>query len=208
MPKELWTAKLPSLPYTATKEVVLPFLKFRGVDPRLGPEMKSTGEVMGIDSDFARSFVKSQAASGMTLPTSGAVFISVRDEDKPEILPVAGALRQLGFTIHATKNTFLFFESHGIESRRVFKLGEGKPDVVDLLKQRNLSLVINTPSGERSRSDGYSIRRTALELNIPTITNIHSCQAAIHGIAVLRQAPLGVRSLQEHHARLPYKTPA
>ncbi|MBI5201224.1 MAG: carbamoyl phosphate synthase large subunit, partial [Elusimicrobia bacterium] len=205
IPKELWKTMTPSLPYTATKEVVLPFLKFRGVDPTLGPEMKSTGEVMGIDSDFPRSFIKSQAATGMALPTSGAVFISVRDEDKPDILPIAAALRQLGFTIHATKNTHHFFERHGIETKKVFKLGEGKPDVVDLLKQRNLSLVINTPSGKRSRSDGYSIRRTALELNIPAITNIHSCQAAIHGIAVLREAPMGVRSLQEHHARLSYK---
>ena len=205
IPKELWAAMTPALPYTATKEVVLPFVKFRGVDPTLGPEMKSTGEVMGIDSDFPRSFIKSQAASGMSLPTSGAVFISVRDEDKPDILPIAAALRQLGFTIHATKNTHHFFERHGIETKRVFKLGEGKPDVLDLLKQRNLSLVINTPSGKRSRSDGYSIRRTALELNIPAITNIHSCQAAIHGIAVLREAPMGVRSLQEHHERLAYK---
>ncbi|MBI4424870.1 MAG: ATP-grasp domain-containing protein, partial [Elusimicrobia bacterium] len=206
LPKELWSGPAPSLPYTATKEVVLPFLKFRGVDPTLGPEMKSTGEVMGIDADFSRSFVKSQAASGMALPASGAVFISVRDEDKPQILPIGAALRQLGFTIHATKNTHVFFERHGIETKRVFKLGEGKPDVLDLLKQRNLSLVINTPSGKRSRSDGFAIRRTALELNIATITNIRSCQAAIHGIAVLREAPLGVKSLQEHHERLSYKT--
>ncbi|MCX5787530.1 MAG: carbamoyl-phosphate synthase large subunit [Elusimicrobia bacterium] len=203
IPKALWGSPQP-LPYTATKGVVLPFIKFRGVDPTLGPEMKSTGEVMGIDADFARSFSKSQSATGMALPTSGSVFISVRDEDKGEVLAVGAALGQLGFTVFATKNTHAFFGRHGIETKPVFKLGEGKPDVIDLLKQRNISLVINTPSGQRARSDGYRIRRTALELNIPTITNIHSCQAAVHAIAVLRESPLTVKSLQEHHERLGY----
>ncbi len=208
LPKELLGHKIPPLPYTATKEVVLPFIKFRGVDPMLGPEMKSTGEVMGIDLDFSRSFAKGQLASGMSLPVSGAVFISVRDQDKPEILPVATALRQFGFTIHATKNTHRFFERHGIEAKHVYKLGEGKPDAIDLLKQRSLSLVINTPSGKRSHSDGFAIRRTALELNIPTITNIHSCQAALGAVAVLRQAPLQVCALQDYHKRLAYKAPS
>ena len=191
--------------YTSTKEAVFPFLKFPGVDPKLGPEMKSTGEVMGIDSDFPRSFAKSQAASGMALPMSGSVFISVRDEDKPEILSVARSLRQLGFTLVGTRNTYEFLTRHGIESARVAKIGEGKPDVVDLLKQRNLSLIINTPSGKRSRADGYAIRRTALELNIPCITNIHSCKAAVHAIAVLKEATLGVKPLQDYYTQLPYE---
>ncbi len=192
-------------PYTATKEAVMPFIKFPGVDPKLGPEMKSTGEVMGLDSDFPRSFAKSQEAAGMNLPTSGSVFISVRDEDKAQIVPMARSLRQLGFTLVATRSTADFLTRHGLETSRVAKVGEGKPDVVDLMKQRTLSLVINTPSGKRSRADGYAIRRTALELNIPCITNLHSAGAAVHAIAVLQGASMGVKSLQAHYETLPYK---
>ncbi|MBI2386512.1 MAG: carbamoyl-phosphate synthase large subunit [Elusimicrobia bacterium] len=191
--------------YTATKEAVMPFIKFPGVDPRLGPEMKSTGEVMGLDTDFPRSFAKSQEAAGMLLPTSGSVFVSVRDEDKAQIVPMARSLRQLGFTLVATRNTADFLTRHGLETTRVAKVGEGKPDVVDLMKQRTLSLVINTPSGKRSRADGFSIRRTALELNIPCITNLHSAGAAVHAIAVLQGASMGVKSLQAHYRTLPYE---
>jgi len=192
-------------PYTATKEAVMPFIKFPGVDPKLGPEMKSTGEVMGLDADFPRSFAKSQEAAGMLLPTAGSVFVSVRDEDKPQIVPMARSLRQLGFTLVATRSTADFLTRHGLETTRVAKVGEGKPDVVDLMKQRTLSLVINTPSGKRSRADGYAIRRTALELNIPCITNLHSAGAAVHAIAVLQGASMGVKSLQAHYETLPYK---
>ena len=195
-------------PYTATKEAVMPFIKFPGVDPRLGPEMKSTGEVMGLDADFPRSFAKSQEAAGLSLPTSGSVFVSVRDEDKPVLLHVARALRQMGFTLVATRNTADFLERYGLPTGRVAKIGEGKPDVVDLLRQRGLSLVINTPSGKRARTDGYSIRRTALELDIPCITNIRSVNAAVHAIAVLQGATMSVKPLQEHYKSLPYPTQA
>ncbi len=191
-------------PYTATKEAVLPFIKFPGVDPRLGPEMKSTGEVMGLDSDFPRSFAKSQEAAGLNLPSGGAVFVSVRDEDKPEILHVARSLRQMGFTLTATRSTAEYLSRHGLSAQRVAKIGEGKPDVVDLLKQRGLSLVINTPSGKRSRADGYAIRRTALELDIPCITNIRSVRAAVHAIAVIQGAEMSVTPLQDRYKDLPY----
>jgi carbamoyl-phosphate synthase large subunit len=191
-------------PYTATKEAVMPFIKFPGVDPRLGPEMKSTGEVMGLDADFPRSFAKSQEAAGLSLPTSGSVFLSVRDDDKSEILHVARALRQMGFTLVATRNTADFLGRHGMPAERVAKIGEGKPDVVDLLKQRSLSLVINTPSGKRARADGYSIRRSALELDIPCITNIRSVNAAVHAISVLQTATMSVKPLQDHYKSLPY----
>ncbi|MEE8424778.1 MAG: hypothetical protein V3S11_03060 [Elusimicrobiota bacterium] len=174
----------------------------------LGPEMKSTGEVMGIDTDFPRSFAKGQAAVGMSLPTSGAVFISVRHDDKAAILPIAAQLRQLGFTLHATRRTQEFLERHGIEATRVFKIGQGKPDVVDLIKQRNLSLVINTPSGKRAMSDGFMIRRTSLDFGIPIITNINSCQAAIQGISVVRRTTLGVSPLQDLYKLLNYKVEA
>ena len=191
-------------PYTATKEAVMPFIKFPGVDPRLGPEMKSTGEVMGLDADFPRSFAKSQEAAGLSLPTAGSVFLSVRDDDKSEILHVARALRQMGFTLVATRNTADFLGRHGMPAERVAKIGEGKPDVVDLLKQRSLSLVINTPSGKRARADGYSIRRSALELDIPCITNIRSVNAAVHAISVLQGATMSVKPLQDHYKSLPY----
>jgi len=191
-------------PYTATKEAVMPFIKFPGVDPRLGPEMKSTGEVMGLDADFPRSFAKSQEAAGLILPTSGSVFVSVRDEDKSELLQVARGLRQMGFTLVATRNTADFLTRHGLASERVAKIGEGKPDVVDLLRQRSLSLVINTPSGKRARADGYAIRRTALELDIPCITNIRSVRAAVNAIAVLQGAAMGVKPLQDYYRSLPY----
>ncbi|HEX4046658.1 MAG TPA: carbamoyl-phosphate synthase large subunit, partial [Elusimicrobiota bacterium] len=191
-------------PYTATKEAVMPFIKFPGVDPRLGPEMKSTGEVMGLDADFPRSFAKSQEAAGLSLPTSGSVFLSVRDDDKAEILHVARALRQMGFTLVATRNTADFLGRHGMPAERVAKIGEGKPDVVDLLKQRGLSLVINTPSGKRARADGYSIRRSALELDIPCITNIRSVNAAVHAISVLQTATMSVMPLQDRYKSLPY----
>jgi carbamoyl-phosphate synthase large subunit len=205
LPPALFKHSPVNLPYTATKEVVLPFIKFPGVDPKLGPEMKSTGEVMGIDTDFPRSFAKSQEASGMSLPSSGSVFISVRDEDKPEMLKIARSLRQMGFSIVATRSTHEFLGRHGIEADRVAKIGEGKPDVVDLIKQKNLSLIINTPSGKRSRADGFAIRRTALELNVPCITNIHSCQAAVHAIAVLNEATMGAKPIQEYYKQLPYR---
>jgi len=205
LPKGLLKSSPLPLPYTATKEAVLPFIKFPGIDPTLGPEMKSTGEVMGIDSDFARSFAKSQEASGMSLPVSGSVFISVRDEDKPGILQIARSLRHMGFSLVATRRTQEFLSRHGLESSRVAKIGEGKPDVADLIRQKSLSLIINTPSGKRSRADGFAIRRTALELNIPFITNIRSCQAALHAIAALRESSLGVRPLQDYYRELPYQ---
>jgi carbamoyl-phosphate synthase large subunit len=205
LPAALLKSQLPELPYAATKEVVLPFIKFPEVDPMLGPEMKSTGEVMGIDVDFARSFAKGHAATGMPLPTGGSVFISVRHEDKAAVLPIAAQLRQMGFTLHATRSTRDFLHRHGIEAKPVFKIGQGKPDVVDLIKQRNLSLVINTPSGKRAKTDGYMIRRTSLEFGVPFITNMNSCQAAIQGISVTRKTDLGVSALQDLYETLPYK---
>jgi len=196
---------VPDLPYVATKAVVLPFVKFPGIDPVLGPEMKSTGEVMGLAQDFPSSFARSQEAAGQALPAAGAVFLSVRDEDKAAVLPVAAQLRQLGFTLHATGNTHAFLARHGVASHRVFKIGEGKPDVVDLIKQRNISLVINTPSGGRAKTDGFAIRRNSVDFGVPIISNINSCQTAVQAIATLRRSNLGVVSLQERYRSLPYE---
>ncbi|MDE1977580.1 MAG: carbamoyl phosphate synthase large subunit, partial [Elusimicrobia bacterium] len=196
----------PALPYTATKEVVLPFIKFPGLDPRLGPEMKSTGEVMGLDADFPRSFAKSQEASGMSLPKTGAVFLSVKDEDKAAIIPVARELLRLGFTIIATRRTREFLARHGLEAALAAKIGEGKPDVADLIRQKAVSLVVNTPSGKRERADGFVIRRTALELDVPFITNIRSCQAALGAISAAKAASgssgMEVRPIQDYYRDL------
>ena len=207
--RRLLSAKLlkapPRLPYVATKEVVLPFIKFPGLDPRLGPEMKSTGEVMGLGPDFPSSFAKSQEASGMSLPKSGAVFLSVKDEDKPALVPVARELLRLGFSLIATRRTKEFLARHGIEAAPVAKIGEGKPDVADLIRQKAVSLVVNTPSGKRERADGFIIRRTALELDVPFITNIRSCQAALGAIAAAKAtsaAGQDARPLQDYYRDL------
>jgi carbamoyl-phosphate synthase large subunit len=203
--KKLLQKGYADLPFAATKEVVLPFIKFPGIDPMLGPEMKSTGEVMGIARDFPTSFAKAQAATGMSLPTSGSVFISVRDEDKAAILPIAAQLRQLGFSLVATRSTQAFLARHAIEADRVHKIAEGKPDVVDLIKQRTLSLVINTPSGKRAKSDGFAIRRTSLELGVPLLSNVNSCQALVQGIATVRgRKSLAAAALQDLYKELDY----
>ncbi len=208
LPKKLLERGYPEIPFTATKEVVLPFLKFPGIDPMLGPEMKSTGEVMGIAKDFPSSFVKAHSASGVSIPTSGTVFISIRDEDKSAILPIAAQLRQLGFSLVATRSTKAFLGRHAIEADRVYKLNEGKPDVLDLIKQRSLSLVINTPSGKRAKTDGFAIRRTTLELGIPIVTNVNSCQALVQGIATVRgRKSLEPYALQDLYRELDFTLP-
>jgi carbamoyl-phosphate synthase large subunit len=190
----------PEIHHAAVKEVVMPFGRFPGVDPTLGPEMRSTGEVMGIGADFPKAFIKSQAAAGTALPLSGAVFLSVRDEDKPEMLPVAVALRQMGYELFATRDTRRHLARHGVETGKVHKIGEGHPDPVDLLRRGAVSLVINTPSGERARSDGYLIRRTALDLKVPCVTNVNDTRALVHALALLRESRPSVKSLQEYHS--------
>ncbi|MFA6091868.1 MAG: carbamoyl-phosphate synthase large subunit [Elusimicrobiota bacterium] len=207
LPKPLRGQQIPKLPYAATKEVIFPFNRFPGVDPTLGPEMRSTGEVMGLGPDFARSFAKSQAAAGTPLPVSGAVFISVRDEDKAALVPIAATLGRLGFELHATRGTQSHLARHGVRTSLVRKLGEGRPNPVDLLRQGGVSLIVNTPSSGRARSDGYNIRRTALELGIACVTNINDCRAVVHGISLQKGSKPEVLSLQEYHALLPYSVP-
>jgi carbamoyl-phosphate synthase large subunit len=147
VPAALLRRPFPMPSYSAVKEAVVPWIRFPGVDPKLGPEMKSTGEVMGIDSDFGRAFAKSQAAAGSRLPTSGTVFISVKDQDKPLLTPVARQLAEWGFKIIATKNTAEYLERWGVPVERVHKIGEGHPDVVELIRDGKVQLIINTPTG-------------------------------------------------------------
>ncbi|NDY42046.1 carbamoyl-phosphate synthase large subunit [Dissulfurirhabdus thermomarina] len=194
--------------HTAVKESVFPFRRFPGVDTVLGPEMKSTGEVMGLDGPFGLAFAKSQLAAGLDLPTGGTAFLSIKRGDKEPFLPVARALLEAGFHLIATHGTALYLSEHGIPAERVLKVSEGRPNVLDKMKNGEVQLVINTPSGRRTRSDAYYIRRAALELDIPYFTTVAGARAAAEAIAALRRTPLEVRSLQEYYeagtVRAPY----
>ncbi|MFZ2030944.1 MAG: carbamoyl-phosphate synthase large subunit [Vitreimonas sp.] len=188
-----------SRPHVAVKEAVFPFARFPGVDPVLGPEMRSTGEVMGLDTNFDVAFAKSQIASGINLPTSGCVFISVKNADKAGLAPVARDLIALGFTIMATGGTADFLKAEGIQIERVNKVAEGRPHVVDAMKNGGVQLVFNTTEGAQSYRDSYSIRRTALTQNIPYYTTASGARAAVQAIRRLKTgAPLGVRALQAY----------
>jgi carbamoyl-phosphate synthase large subunit len=159
-------------PFYTVKEVVFPWDRFPEEDPVLGPEMKSTGEVMGVDKNFGLAFYKAQLAAGMRLPTSGKVFISVADKDKANILELAKGFKELGFDLLATRGTYKFLKEYGIEAKMVLKYSEGRPNIVDLILNKEIQLIINTPSGKRERSDAYYIRRAAVQEKIPYYTTL------------------------------------
>jgi carbamoyl-phosphate synthase large subunit len=188
--------------HVAVKESVFPFSKFPGVDTILGPEMRSTGEVMGISQSFALAFDKSLSASGFALPGHGRAFISVKDDDKEQACHVARRLRNLGFTIVATGGTAEAFRRARISVERVNKVLEGSPHVVDKIREGTIQLVINTTQGTKAIADSYSIRRNALLANIPYFTTLAAGLAAVDALEV-RGLLTGaqVRSLQEWHAR-------
>jgi len=189
----------PSKGHVAVKEAVFPFARFPGVDPVLGPEMRSTGEVMGLDQNFEAAFAKSQIASGIDLPVGGCVFISVKDLDKPALPPIAKDIIALGFKIMATGGTADYLIENGVEVHRVNKVAEGRPHVVDAMKNGEVQLVFNTTEGAQSYRDSYSIRRTALTQNIPYYTTVSGARASIQAIRRLKTgAPLGVRALQAY----------
>lgn len=185
--------------HVSVKEVVLPFRRFPGVDILLGPEMKSTGEVMGIDRNFPRAFAKAQIAAGQKLPLEGSVFISVADRDKPKIVRLAEELQKIGFTIYATSGTAAFLSTRGIEVETVRKVREGRPNVIDMIKSGEINMVINTPFGKETRSDGYYIRTTAFMNYIPCITTISGAYAALDAIKVMKREEVEVRALQDYH---------
>ncbi len=187
--------------YTSVKEAVFPFIKFPGVDTILGPEMKSTGEVMGIDSDFGRAFAKAQVSAGNSLPGHGKIFISVRDEDKPPIAHIARGLKEMGFEIMATDGTSHFLGLKGVDCEFVYKVGEGRPHIVDRIKSGEVDMVINTSFGAKSVADSYSIRRSSLVHGIPYFTTIAGARAAMQGIRAMIKNELGVRSVQERLGR-------
>ena len=188
--------------YVAVKESVFPFNRFPGVDIILGPEMKSTGEVMGIDKDFGQAYIKSQLAAGQNLPKKGNVFISVRDKDKRAVVFIAKKLKDLGFHILATSGTAAVLDKNGITVKVLPKIAEARPNVLDLMKDGKIQLVINTPTGRIPRQDEVKIRSQVILYNIPYTTTISGAQATVNGIEVLLKNELKVKSLQEYHKKI------
>ncbi len=186
--------------HISVKEAVFPFNKFPGVDTLLGPEMKSTGEVMGIDTSFGIAFAKAQLGGGMRLPRSGRVFISVRDEDKPGVAAAAEKLHRSGFIIVATRGTAAYFAARGIPAEIVKKVQEGSPNIGDQIKDGEVAMVINTPTDAHSQADSYYIRRCALDYQVPYFTTIAGAEAAAEGIEYLKQREFDVKALQDYDA--------
>jgi carbamoyl-phosphate synthase large subunit len=190
--------------HVSVKEAVFPFIKFPGVDTVLGPEMKSTGEVMGIDENFGGAFAKAQVAAATLLPGAGTAFVSVADADKAAVLPVARRLAACGFALLATRGTAEHLRAAGLRVDVVNKVQDGSPHVGDVLRRGAVALVINTPAGAQSFQDSFPIRRTALECRVPYFTTLAAAAAAAEGIELIRRGPFTVRPLQEHHrARSP-----
>jgi carbamoyl-phosphate synthase large subunit len=187
--------------HVAVKEAVLPFDRFEGADAVLGPEMRSTGEVMGVARDFPTAFAKAQAAAGAALPATGTAFVTVTDSDKPGAVAIAQTLHDLGFRIVATRGTAEAIERMGIPAERLNKVGEGSPHVVDWIERGDVDLVVNTPTGSGARSDGWEIRRAAVTRGIPCLTTLSGGLAAARAIAAARSGEPPVTSLQELHSR-------
>jgi carbamoyl-phosphate synthase large subunit len=183
--------------FVSVKESVFPFAKFPGVDIVLGPEMRSTGEVMGIDTEFSAAFAKSQIASLTRLPTEGWVFISVAARDRKAILPVASKMESLGFQIICTGGTGMFLEEQGIKVKTVRKIQEGRPNLLDYLANGEIDLIFNTPSGKGARTDEGRIRAAAVSHGVPCITTIAGAKAAVGALERLRLGDLQVFALQD-----------
>ena len=188
--------------HIAVKEAVFPFARFPGVDPVLSPEMKSTGEVMGIDHDFAIAFAKAQLGAGMVLPTGGRLFVSVKDSDKPVIVPGVRTLAGLGFEIIATGGTADYLVKEGIAVTRVNKVAQGRPHIVDRIVDGEIALIFNTTEGWQSLKDSKDIRRSALMHKVASFTTASAANAAAEAIAALQKRGLEVASLQSYHHRL------
>jgi carbamoyl-phosphate synthase large subunit len=181
------------------KSPVFPFSRFPGVDSILGPEMKSTGEVMGVADSFGCAFAKAQLSAGLRLPQSGTIFLSVNDSDKDTLLPIARDFESLGFHLLATTGTHHYLTSKGVAADHIFKAGEGRPNVIDLIKSKKIGLIVNTPLGRQSQSDEKSIRRAATQWGVACITTLSGAAAAANAIRTLLHEKLSVRTLQEYH---------
>jgi carbamoyl-phosphate synthase large subunit len=178
---------------------VFPFIKFPGVDVTLGPEMRSTGEVMGIDADLGIAYGKAQMSAQPALPTGGNVFISVKDSDKRSVVPIADKFAELGFTLYATGGTARVLAKAGIPVKRLYKLQEGRPNVLDLIKNGEMHFIINTPSGQQPRRDEVVIRSAAVAARVAIMTTLRGAQASSAAIQALKDSGYGVKSLQEYH---------
>jgi carbamoyl-phosphate synthase large subunit len=189
-----------SVPGVFVKMPVFPFVRFRGVDTLLGPEMKSTGEVMGGAPSFGVAFAKAQEAVGLCLPGTGTAFVSVNDHDKPTVLPIARELAELGFKLVATRGTAAFLNEHGLQTAMTYKVNEGRPNVADRIVNGEIQLVINTPLGRASFFDDRALRRAATLNGVPCITTLTGATAAVGAIRELRSRSPGVRALQDYHA--------
>ena len=200
--KEIGFTKERTINYVCVKESVFPFIRFPGVDAILGPEMKSTGEVMGIDTTFGAAYAKSQIAAGQNLPTKGSVFISVKNQDKRNIIFVAKKLFDLGFHIMATSGTAEALKNSDIDVEVLPKLLEGRPNILDLMKDGKIALIINTPSGKMTKEDETKIRSHAILHNVPLITTISGAQASVNGIEnMMKQKKISVKPLQDYYRK-------
>jgi carbamoyl-phosphate synthase large subunit len=188
------------VPQFFVKSPVFPFNKFPGVDPALGPEMRSTGEVMGVGENFGEAFAKAQLSAGTPLPECGTVFISVNDRDKAAAVEVGRTLADFGFKLAATRGTAAVLRAAGLQTKTVLKVNEGRPNAVDLLKAGSIQLVIYTATGAHSFSDERAIRRTTVSHRVPCITTLSGARAAAEAVASRRRDPIRVWSLQEIHA--------
>ena len=190
------------LEHVSVKEAVFPFDRFTGVDPILGPEMKSTGEVMGIDTSFGLAYAKAQVSSKNKLPVEGKIFFSLRDKDKPGSVALARKLVSMGLGLVATKGTAEHLQSQGIEVERINKLTEGRPNVVDLIKNRDLSFIVNTISDARSHKDSYYIRQNAMQYGVPYTTTLSGARAVVEAIESIRKSGYAIKPVQEYHQKL------
>jgi carbamoyl-phosphate synthase large subunit len=190
------------IPHFGVKEAVFPFNMFHTVDPILGPEMRSTGEVLGLANSFGLAFFKAQEATGLPLPSEGTVLITVVDKDKPAVLETAKAFAKLGFKIKATEGTHRFLADKGVKTKRILKMHEGRPNIVDAIKNAEIQLIINTPTGRLSKYDNSYIRKAAIKYKVPYITTTAAAAAAVKGIAAHRTEPSAVKSLQSYHSAI------
>jgi carbamoyl-phosphate synthase large subunit len=187
---------------TSVKESVFPFSKFPGVDVVLGPEMRSTGEVMGVDEDFAVAFAKAQMGAGQSLPTQGKVFLSFRKSDKDHAVGIASELTKLGFELLATGGTHKHLKEHGIASTRLNKIKEGRPNAIDLIKNQEIALIINTPTRKGAGTDEGKLRATAVRFGVPMITTATGGVAAAHAMRAINQGSWGVHALQDYAVKV------
>jgi len=200
--KDFPELKVPKVPYVGVKEAVFPFNMFPEVDPLLGPEMRATGEVMGIADSFGSAFYKAQEAAGVKLPMEGNVLLTVTDKDKESLLPIAKQIKELGFRIYATEGTGKFLEENGIKNDVLKKLHEGRPNLSDVIKNQDIQLIINTPVGRSSKYDDSYIRLMAIQYKIPYITTMAAAWASVEGIKTVKSEKVSVKSLQDYHKEI------